>query len=136
MSLAITATIGQLKDFIARAHRAIEALEDLEKVGVIPKGVVDYNPETKPNVKVTGIMKTCKKCGHIKPLDEFPKKPVNRDGHAGSCKECKKIYQRRLRQKTMNAASDLKLKFKCDICHAKFMTKAKLEEHSRERHAA
>lgn len=65
MSLAITATIGQLKDFIARAHRAIEALEDLEKVGVIPKGVVDYNPETKPNVKVTGIMKTCKKCGHI-----------------------------------------------------------------------
>lgn len=33
-------------------------------------------------------MKTCKKCGESKPIEEFYKHPKNIDGHSGTCKDC------------------------------------------------
>jgi hypothetical protein len=48
-------------------------------------------------------MKTCKKCNTPKPLTEFGKKPRNKDGLAGQCKECIKAvkdeWQRKNRDK-------------------------------------
>lgn len=35
-------------------------------------------------------MKTCKRCGASKPLEEFYAQPGNNDGRAGKCKECAK----------------------------------------------
>lgn len=34
-------------------------------------------------------MKTCLKCGDVKPLDQFPKRKGATDGHRGECKACK-----------------------------------------------
>lgn len=39
-------------------------------------------------------VKTCKKCGATKPLEEFDKVKENRDGHSGMCKECRRRKQR------------------------------------------
>src|SRR5688500_13180958 len=33
-------------------------------------------------------MRQCKKCGEIKPLEEFYRAPGNRDGRRNDCKEC------------------------------------------------
>ena len=33
-------------------------------------------------------VKTCKRCGEEKPLSEFYKAPINRDGFRGKCKTC------------------------------------------------
>lgn len=33
-------------------------------------------------------MKTCKKCGEAKPVDEFHRHATNKDGRRGSCKPC------------------------------------------------
>lgn len=37
-------------------------------------------------------MKTCSQCKQAKPLEEFQKRASNKDGYAGSCKECKRKY--------------------------------------------
>lgn len=47
----------------------------------MPEGVAV--PEKAPEAKV------CKKCGQTKPLDGFDKVPQNRDGHDGTCHECR-----------------------------------------------
>lgn len=39
-------------------------------------------------------MKTCKKCGDNKPLQDFLKDTSLKDGHSGTCKECHRAYQR------------------------------------------
>lgn len=33
-------------------------------------------------------MKSCKTCGSIKPLSQFPAQPRNKDGRSGSCRDC------------------------------------------------
>ena len=48
---------------------------------------VDEQPQTQePGPKPH--MKVCKDCGRELPLDEFPRHPKSRDGHAPMCKEC------------------------------------------------
>lgn len=42
-------------------------------------------------------MKTCSKCGQIKPLDEFYKDRSTHDGYWRTCKECARGYQRQRR---------------------------------------
>jgi hypothetical protein len=37
--------------------------------------------------------KTCSKCGETKPLSEFSKRSRSKDGHAGWCKACSKVYR-------------------------------------------
>ena len=39
-------------------------------------------------------MKTCKKCGETKELQDFLKDANLKDGHSGACKECHRAYQR------------------------------------------
>jgi hypothetical protein len=39
-------------------------------------------------------MKKCKGCGELKYISEFYEHPATKDGHLGSCKECKKKYAR------------------------------------------
>lgn len=36
-------------------------------------------------------MKNCKKCGELKPLDQFSTNKSNKDGHNNECKACEKI---------------------------------------------
>lgn len=38
--------------------------------------------------------KTCKKCGLFKPLSDFNKHKLTRDGYLGKCKECESAYNR------------------------------------------
>jgi hypothetical protein len=40
-------------------------------------------------------MKRCKKCGAVKPLDEFYAATGNRDGRRGECKECSLAQRKR-----------------------------------------
>lgn len=47
-----------------------------------------------PVVVVTPASKSCNKCGKVKAIDEFDKVKVNRDGHSGICKECRRERQR------------------------------------------
>lgn len=37
-------------------------------------------------------MKTCKVCKETKPLAEFQKRAINKDGHTTMCKPCKRKY--------------------------------------------
>lgn len=37
-------------------------------------------------------MKTCSKCGEVKPLEDFQKRRKSKDGHFGWCKLCKRAY--------------------------------------------
>lgn len=37
-------------------------------------------------------MKSCRKCGLLKPLTEFPKRRSSKDGHDAWCKVCKRAY--------------------------------------------
>jgi Recombination endonuclease VII len=50
-------------------------------------------------------MKQCKKCGAVKPLDEFYSAVGNRDGRRGECKECslaqRKRWYRENRERSM-----------------------------------
>ncbi|HEY3673195.1 MAG TPA: endonuclease VII domain-containing protein [Acidimicrobiia bacterium] len=39
-------------------------------------------------------MKRCKKCGELKPIDEFHRASGMRDGHRSECKSCHQIRQR------------------------------------------
>lgn len=43
-------------------------------------------------------MKTCKKCGETKPLDEFPKQQGRADGRYTYCKSCKAEWLRKHRR--------------------------------------
>ena len=47
-----------------------------------------------PVVVVPPASKSCSKCGKVKAIDEFDKVKVNRDGHSGMCKECRRERQR------------------------------------------
>lgn len=40
-------------------------------------------------------MKSCSKCGRIKPLEGFTKDATSKDGHYSSCRECARIVKRR-----------------------------------------
>lgn len=44
-------------------------------------------------------MKTCTKCGHDGPLEDFPKNRRNKDGYHGWCKPCHSGKMRELRQR-------------------------------------
>ena len=39
-------------------------------------------------------MKRCKKCGQVKPIDEFYRANGTRDGHRGSCRTCEQAQRR------------------------------------------
>lgn len=39
-------------------------------------------------------IKTCSKCGIEKPIDEFYKHKLTKDGHAGDCKNCRNKYNK------------------------------------------
>ena len=47
-------------------------------------------------------MKTCKTCGHEKPLDEFCRDKHRRDGHADHCRVCSAERQRKWRAENAN----------------------------------
>jgi len=44
-------------------------------------------------------IKTCRKCGLVKPIDQFSKNSKNKDGWNGSCKECKSNALRNMRER-------------------------------------
>jgi len=39
-------------------------------------------------------MKRCKKCGEVKPIDEFHRAAGMRDGHRSECKSCTRAIRR------------------------------------------
>lgn len=39
-------------------------------------------------------MKTCRTCGYTKPMAEFYRHPLMRDGRLNACKACRRMYQR------------------------------------------
>lgn len=43
--------------------------------------------------------KPCKKCGQTKPLTDFHKNPLIKDGHKNSCKECESLHYKIYREK-------------------------------------
>ena len=43
-------------------------------------------------------MKRCTKCGETKPLSEFGKHRLTKDGHAYRCKECARAYSKKYRK--------------------------------------
>lgn len=48
-------------------------------------------------------MKTCRKCGQVKPVDQFHKHPSTRDGLREKCKACIKEYQLVWREANLDA---------------------------------
>lgn len=46
-------------------------------------------------------MKECKKCGVVKPLDEFYPEKWSSDGYSSTCRECKRAYQRNRPKETI-----------------------------------
>lgn len=56
-----------------------------------------------PVVVVTPASKSCSKCGKVKAIDEFDKVKVNRDGHSGICKECRRERQRKYKKSKTSA---------------------------------
>lgn len=61
------------------------------------------------------VWKACKRCGEVKPLDEFYRHPGTRDGHLGICKICKILivnkspYKAKKTQAEKARQSDLKV---------------------------
>ncbi|MBN2317938.1 MAG: hypothetical protein JXR49_02625 [Acidobacteria bacterium] len=151
-------TLNCLREYVSKAHRAIEALEDLEKTGIIPPGTI-VNPRrpdpispkmqhperTGKPIPSTGE-KQCKKCLQIKPLDSFPLHKECADGHLGTCKECRNTWNKeRKKQQTGNSkdkrsrkspaaakskpAAEEPWKYKCKKCGQKFKTYLGLTTH-------
>ena len=44
-------------------------------------------------------MKNCKVCKDLKKLNEYTRKPTNKDGYTATCKECTKIREKVRRDK-------------------------------------
>lgn len=48
-------------------------------------------------------MKKCNKCGKVKPLTDFARRPCNADGKTSHCKQCILDYtNKRLAEKKLN----------------------------------
>jgi len=57
-----------------------------------------FLPYDKPMIENTlQVTKTCKTCGHLKPLAEFAQNLQAKDNRSNTCKECRKIYYQRNR---------------------------------------
>lgn len=52
-----------------------------------------------PRVPILPVSKTCRRCGLIKPIDNFRKRTRSRDGHQSWCKPCATTYRNELRKK-------------------------------------
>lgn len=59
-------------------------------------------------------MKKCRKCGEIKPLDEFVKNKNCKDGHENTCKECRK--KRKKETDKLYYIEKIQITKKCDCC--------------------
>lgn len=151
MSLATRAVVDQLQDWMQRLQRAINALQDLEEIGVIPKGTVvlpttpaarssslKRSPKADP-IKTAEGAKTCTKCGKTKPVPEF-----TCGGKRAWCKQCVREYQKawaaakkkKISTPSQNPSPDKpELKYHCERCQASFRNLYSLAEHNKLRHS-
>ena len=141
-------TVQLLQGWVERVQNAISVLHELEAAGVIPKGTVKSPARAPvraiikaygPNRKVArnaaspaAGTKRCNKCQQIKPLDDYPKHKDCRDGHTGRCKACGS-EKARIRYHAQTAHTG-PLPFSCDVCHAKFSSRAALDDHGEAKH--
>lgn len=98
---------------------------------------------TKPDRNRTE--KPCKKCQVVKPLEQYPPNKGCRDGHEGTCMECKRAYARAMwhkRQKAKKQATapapnpDGKHPCRFPGCDSAFRSLDTLAEHMKLRHGA
>ena len=68
-------------------------------------------------------MKTCNKCGIVKPLNEFNKSKLNSDKHDGTCRQCRKIIWKertdRMTNEQITKIENSGLYKICSICKTK-----------------
>jgi len=78
-----------------------------------------------------GKSKSCHKCGVTKALDEYEPNAGCKDGHVGTCRECRKEKAQERREKEANSAKP----HKCAACGKRFGTLYVYQEHCA-KHAA
>ncbi len=49
------------------------------------------------NPQINLLIKTCRLCGSTKPIIDFCKTPLNKDGRCNRCKICSRIYSKKYR---------------------------------------
>ena len=60
------------------------------------------------------MSKVCTKCGIDKPLSEYPKHKLAKDGHLTRCKECVKEYKKEYRLKNSDKLNEKDKKYRLD----------------------
>jgi hypothetical protein len=97
------------------------------------------NQKTKQVDKTVEAKKVCKKCRKEQSIGDFEKNKLCSDGHLGTCKKCRsEADKRRLQKQNPKHGNfgrpDVDLKFRCEPCHAKFLTKKQLDDHVKTHH--
>jgi len=126
-----------LEERIKTFQTAIRVLRELDAEQTVPAPVIvkprgPYRKKAQKEKPPGAGAKTCKKCGEVKLVDDFPKHKDCKDGHTGRCKACGSA-KARIRYHTETAHTG-PLPFACDECHAKFSSRAALDGHVGDRH--
>lgn len=75
---------------------------------------ITIKPPSFSNVELGDLiyqMKKCNKCGEVKPLTEFYKSKVNKDGLSGSCKKCCCINSKKWQKNNPERYKEIRIKY-------------------------
>jgi hypothetical protein len=143
-----------LEERIKNFQTAIRLLRELDAECKAPADIAHTTPASTIVVKPRGPYrkkpqeqkstapgrKTCNKCGKVKVLDDFLKSKVTKSGLGGTCKACAAEYARKVYHQEKEASTKRQepysgpLPLACDECHAKFSSRAALDDHIEAKH--